>query len=801
MSAEEIDDIWGGFYRKPLQTRQDQINLSFPGLEPHVLPTAISDNMVENCIGNLGLPLALGLNFKINGKPLVIPMCTEEPSVVAAVSGAAKTISSNGGFTASYTGNIMVSQIQILDLEDVEAAIQKLRNQKAELIDYGNQFCPTMKRRGGGLLKIVFRSIPFDRKKYFTIHHVGEGDQPSESAPVKVFGNNETPSSMLVLHLHIDVCESMGANTVNTVAEGLGPRIVEIVGGRLGFRIVTNYSLERRATSKFMVRLSKLGYKKKTGEEIAKGILEGYTLACEDHFRAVTHNKGIMNGIDAAALATGQDFRAIEAGAHAWASRTGKYQPLTHYRIVDDGDELSLEGTIEIPLAVGIKGGAIQSHPTMQFTHGVMNSPDCQTLAEAIVSLGLAQNFAAMRAMASEGIQRGHMSLHARNIAIQAGVPTVIVPEVSAFMIKSGNISVAKAKEYLSKHSMGASRGSSDLFKKRVFPPSTLLVDLNVEGSNVSLHVVFESLGNDVVHLIIKNGKEPHPIQEMLFGPERDARWVAQIFNILTPIALANKSKKRSNIGTQHKVKLISILLNLLQFKLIEEEPQAAHQLVENILSVSPRPLDFLVSSIHRELFLVGAPLLIALWNVMKNEIDQIPVLSLASTFKEEQLRIITASTQMIGLRHKAIDLEQLMTIHSRRFPVTIFLLCELLTVDPYLITPQSLDFLLLLGNYLEWEGTLCHDLAYWEQAQHSIHTNNVYLWWLNQQNKLYLHSPETMEEFVSVTNRFLDTKKYKLLAMRDAAPFFDVSLFMQSSQNSVAHYFQVMEIIKKAKV
>jgi len=245
---------------------------------------------------------------------------------------------------------------------------------------------------------------------------------------------------------------------------------------------------------------------------------------------------------------------------------------------------------------------------------------------------------------------------------------------------------------------------------------------------------------------------------------------------------------------------------------LIEEEPQSVHQLVHNMLQEHPKPLEFLVSSIHRDVFLVGAPLLVALWNVMKNEIDQIPVQELGKMFRAEQERIIAASIKMIGLRHSvkaAKDkstgvtisaFEALMNVHSRRFPVTIFLLCELMVVDPALITPECLKFMLLLGNYLEWEGTLCHDLAFYELAQ-TTNTNNAYLFWLNENNKLYdANSEDTKKAFLEATAEFLNTKKYKLLAIRDHAPFFDVSGFLQNTKNSVTHYLEVMEIMKRAK-
>jgi len=306
-------------------------------------------------------------------------------------------------------------------------------------------------------------------------------------------------------------------------------------------------------------------------------------------------------------------------------------------------------------------------------------------------------------------------------------------------------------------------------------------------------------------------GKPPHPMLHLLFGPDRDIKWLEQIFTILHTFYFANRTEKRSNVAVQYKLKLLSLLLNLLLFRLVEQEETFAQKLVENILSSNPKPLDFLINSnIQREsLFLIGGPLVLALWHVMITEIDQIPVFSLASSFKEEQKRLISASVKMINLRHhvekymnisKDAKLEVFMNIHSRRFPCTVFLLCELLTVDPPLITPESLQFMFLLGNYLEWEGTICHDLAFWEHAQ-TTNTNNAYLFWLNENNKLYVNNKDTMEQFVQEAQVFLTTKKTKLLSIRDAAPFFDVSMFLQNTTPSVAHYFEVMEIMKRAKV
>lgn len=244
---------------------------------------------------------------------------------------------------------------------------------------------------------------------------------------------------MLIVHIYIDVCESMGANLVTTVAEGLSPKIVELSGGRAVVRIVSNLTDERRAKATFMLPVNLLKYKGMEGLNVAKGILEAFAFASEDPYRASTHNKGIMNGIDAAAIALGQDWRAIEAAAHAWAARSGRYRPLTSYKLLKEAKtgKMFLFGTMEMPVAVGVRGGAIQAHPVMSYTHGLVGNPTSRQLGEILVCVGLAQNFAALRAIVSEGIQRGHMGLHSRTIAIGAGAPPPLVQEVSNYMVRT----------------------------------------------------------------------------------------------------------------------------------------------------------------------------------------------------------------------------------------------------------------------------------------------------------------------------------------------------------------------------
>eukprot|EP01126_Amoeba_proteus_P031893 TRINITY_DN3119_c0_g1_i3.p1 TRINITY_DN3119_c0_g1~~TRINITY_DN3119_c0_g1_i3.p1 ORF type:complete len:370 (+),score=73.34 TRINITY_DN3119_c0_g1_i3:129-1238(+) len=339
-------DLWSGFYKKSLTSRQQQINEILPGTQKsEKLREEVADNMIENCIGTFSLPLGLGLNFLINNKQFVVPMVTEEPSVVAAVSGAAKTIAQNGGFFTSYTGNVMVCQIQLLDVPNVSEAAEVIRANEIDIIEHGNIYCESMKKRGGGVVKVVPRIVSFDKEKYFKVHTDDNGSLDEEFSffdkefkfaskdPITNLDINNK-DRMLIVHLHVDVCEAMGANIVNTIAEGVSPLLIDLVGGRAGLRIISNYSVERRAKSTFRIPVEKLANKNKSGGEVCRGILEGYAMACSDLYRAVTHNKGIMNGIDAVAIALGQDSRAIESGAHAWASRNGTYQPLTHYRLV-----------------------------------------------------------------------------------------------------------------------------------------------------------------------------------------------------------------------------------------------------------------------------------------------------------------------------------------------------------------------------------------------------------------------------------------------------------------------------------
>ncbi|KAF9565012.1 hypothetical protein EC968_004272 [Mortierella alpina] len=460
------------------------------------LDEQIANNMIENCIGTLGLPLGLAFNFTLNGSPMVIPMAIEEPSVIAAVSSAAKTISTYQGFHAcAPERNMIVAQVQLLDIPDtnMDRVVAKMLDQEKLIRDEANEYCSNMVLRGGGVQKVSLHRIRrhHDRDAFKGQHLlIKYGVISPQSVPSRRSSSSTssaTPpsqgrcSEMLVVHLHIDVGDAMGANCANTVAEGIAPFLSKMSGGRVGVRILSNLNVDRIAKSL-------------PGKDVVVRILEAFEWAELDPYRAATHNKGIMNGIDAVALAAGQDWRAIEAGAHAWASGAGtysdrsthackrkattdtndihdqihrgdSYKPLTRYWIEEDDtrlrqgfkgqDALVFCGELEMPIMVGTKGGVLSTNPVHAFTLGVMRYPDSKQLAMAMVTVGLAQNFAALRALVTEGIQRGHMALHARNIAISAGTPPASVDEVTAHMIDTGKIRLGAARSYIEKRGLG----------------------------------------------------------------------------------------------------------------------------------------------------------------------------------------------------------------------------------------------------------------------------------------------------------------------------------------------------------
>lgn len=420
MSSEKTSRI-PEFYKKPIEERlkivaefaglsEDEVKLlkNFGNLDP-----AIADRMIENVIGAMSYPFAVATNFLINGKDYLVPMVIEEASVVAAASNAARVMRRDGGIKSKTTGPLMIGQIQVLGLKDPWYKRMLVLDSKEEILQTANEVDPMLVKVGGGARDVEARVV--------------EGPR----------------GPMLIVHLIVDVRDAMGANAVNTMAERVSPLIERITGGRAHLRIISNLADKRLVRSWVKVYKEDIG-----GEEVVDAIVDAWAFAASDPYRAATHNKGIMNGVIAVALATAQDHRAIEAGAHAYAARDGRYRPLSVWEKDADGN---LVGSLEMPMAVGTIGGATKVHPVARVALKILGVKSASELAEVMGAVGLAQNFAALRALATEGIQRGHMKLHARNIAIQAGATGDLIDKVAEIMVREGRINFAYAQELIEK--------------------------------------------------------------------------------------------------------------------------------------------------------------------------------------------------------------------------------------------------------------------------------------------------------------------------------------------------------------
>ncbi len=407
-----------GFHQQPLPQRLAFV-AAWAGLDSTEqaaligmggLSTPQAEQMIENVVGIYGLPFGIATNFTINGLDYLIPMVIEEPSVVAACSFAAKLARDGGGFYTISDEPIMIGQIQVLGIDNVYSAAGRIWDAKAELIALANDPNSSIVKRGGGVREIELRPMP-----------------ETDAGP------------MLILHLLMDTRDAMGANAVNTVCEKLAPRVAEITRGRVNLRILSNLTDRRRARAEVTIPAQTIG-----GKEVVQAIVEASVFAENDPYRAATHNKGVMNGIDAVCIATGNDWRALEAGAHAFAGLNGHYTSMTQWRATPDGD---LNGKLDVPLAVGTVGGATKVHPTARVAMKILGNPDARRLSEIIAAVGLAQNLAAIRALATEGIQRGHMRQAARQLAMTAGAKPEQVILIVERMIEENNIRQERANE------------------------------------------------------------------------------------------------------------------------------------------------------------------------------------------------------------------------------------------------------------------------------------------------------------------------------------------------------------------
>lgn len=406
-----------GFYKLDLSERLRLVK-EFAGLTDDEamtlsgetgLSAQAADKMVENAVGTFGMPLGIATNFLINGKDYLVPMVIEEPSVVAAASNAAKMARDKGGFRTNSTPPVMIGQVQVTGVCDPKRAVESLGREKQNILKRANEQDPMLISLGGGARDLEIRLIE-------TMH----GPQ-------------------IIVHIKVDVRDAMGANAVNTMAEATAPMIEDITGGKVYLRILSNLAVFRLAQAEAVWSKDAIG-----GEAVVDGIVEAYAFAEADPYRCATHNKGIMNGIDSVIIATGNDWRAIEAGAHAYASLKGSYKPLTRFEKTAEGD---LRGTIEAPMAVGLVGGATKVHPSAKACVKLLGVKTANELAEVVVAVGLAQNLAALRALATVGIQKGHMSLHARNIVASVGCPPELMEEAVEIIVREKMIRMDRARQ------------------------------------------------------------------------------------------------------------------------------------------------------------------------------------------------------------------------------------------------------------------------------------------------------------------------------------------------------------------
>lgn len=415
-----------GFYKMTVEERReylkennilsqdDMMTLSSEG----PLPIDIADNMIENVVGTYPLPLGLGLNFLINEKDYIVPMVIEEPSVAASASYMAKIVRDAGGFKTEATDRVMIGQIQVVGCPDFEAAKSAILQEKEQLIEDANAAYPSLVARGGGAEDLEVRIINEDA--------------------------NSKYGMMLVIHLYINTCDAMGANTINTMVESLAPVVEKITAGKVYLRILSNYADRCLAKATCSIPTELLETDGFSGEEVRDGIVHAYEFAASDPYRAVTHNKGIMNGIDPVVIATGNDWRAVEAGAHAHAARSGQYGSMTTWSVGENGN---LIGELELPMSVGTVGGSIKIHPVSKLAFSLLQVNSAKELAQVIVAVGLAQNLGALRALVTDGIQKGHMALHSRSVAIAAGASGEMVDVIAKQLIEAKEIRVGKAKE------------------------------------------------------------------------------------------------------------------------------------------------------------------------------------------------------------------------------------------------------------------------------------------------------------------------------------------------------------------
>ncbi|OMJ96373.1 hypothetical protein SteCoe_129 [Stentor coeruleus] len=681
------------FHKKTIQERMQILQLLYPqinGSYTEGMDLKTADLMIENCIGKMNLPVGLGLNFLVNSKEYIVPMSTEEPSIIAAASAAAKFIKEHGGFTSSCTAPIMLGQIHILDIDPISFN-QGIQEQKHFLIKQANTlYCPRMVSRGGGITDIKFQKLS---------QNTG------------------------VVDITVNVGEAMGANIVNTICEGLAQDIIAIFPCRVGLKILSNFCTERRVKTEFKIPIEKLKYKGVSGENIAKGFIESYDFARKSVYRACTHNKGILNGMQAVGVATGQDTRAIEAAAHTWASKSGTYQPLNEYKLEDS----YLVGSMEIPMAVGTKGGALRTNPSYASSAYILGHPSSSELSMLIASIGLACNFAAIRAMVSEGIQKGHMGLHAKNIAIAAGVPNEIVQEVVEYMKQRGNISQQTALDYLAAHRLHAI--SRKRYKNTAFL-NTFYANFPDSSPPLKLSIAFHCPKIHGIHIVIDKTpqNDAWKIHKVLFS-RSSYTWVTSFLFMLNQVRF-HPRLPRTNKELQIKMKLICIWINEISISIIGAwGSENSEKAFEAILDGNPTGLEKIVTGCP-EYVEYGVYLELELWHILNYHLDAFVTAALpcsetlANRIRDEVRKVVFGNAK--ASKEKFTGFDELLRYRKKQMCASLMYLCDCLGEAK--IDNELINELVQVGEVIETLSTARRDFS--KVIKGEKMKPNLYLFW-----------------------------------------------------------------------
>jgi degradative hydroxymethylglutaryl-CoA reductase len=738
------DSIWSGFHKKSIHERHLQLkkinsDINIDKLKTGGLDLIRADSMIENCIGIISIPVGLGLNFLINCKKYIIPMAVEEPSVIAAVSSAAKLISENSGFTAFSDAPLMIAQIHIIDT-DTEQTMRRLLDKKKSIILNANSHCQSMVQRGGGVQDMYIREIG---------------------------------SRKVTLELIVNVCESMGANLLNTLAEKTADYIESFIDGRVILKILSNLSVFRKATAEFKINVKNLSYKGIQGEDIAKRICEAYDIAILDPFRTATHNKGIMNGVDAVAVALGQDWRALEAAAHTYAAinhstyTPEKIKPLTHYQIINIKGEYYLYGRLHMPIAVGVVGGAVQSNDNYTNLLKLLGNPSAEVLSQIMVSVGLAQNLAALRALVSEGIQKGHMSLHAKNIAHAAGVPDYLIPDVVEFMKKNNSISDKTAKQYLESHNIYTElrKNGNNNIDLELRNLSTFYIELDYPflKAPIIMNILLNTKIEPPLHLTFKknfknaDNRITH-LFKILFGESKTEDWIHEYIKFVNHFEFTPNIRSEL-YSMKYKVKLLIILFftftpNLLKFDFNSTtdfltrmfQPNYNYDDLSNYIPKLPIEINYgmyvmleiyeilrfyLSNYVKNKDFLVDK-----IWKEIKTSVQSfIEITRLNNTLRKGEIKL----TEDVFSRFFENRL--------KRLNATLIILIDI-AFSEIGVDSENIDLFISLGRYVEMTMTLLRDYA--------RHKENPYLNSYNVFQKLHHADGKDLRAL------FWDYKKYE---------------------------------------